>query len=76
MNADRFATAEAALVQAAAVVALRKQGTSRAATARALGLTDRQVWKVEYALGLSDNSNDAAELQRIHPRSLRLADPP
>jgi len=72
MDAERFAHAEATVTRAAAVIALRKQGVSRGKTAKALNMTPRQVWKVEYAFGLSDNADDAQEFQRIHPRSLRL----
>jgi hypothetical protein len=63
MDAERFAAAEAALTQTAAAISMRKRGTSRSSTTQALGITDRQVWKVEYVFGLSNNSDDAKEMQ-------------
>jgi hypothetical protein len=72
MSLEKFAVAEAALAQAAAAVTMRKRGLSRQETANALGVTGRHVWKIEYLLGLSVNSDEALRAQKIHPKSLKL----
>ena len=51
---------------------MRRRGVTRAATAKALGVTGRHVWKIEYLLGLATNSDEALRAQKIHPKSLKL----
>jgi len=68
---ERLEIAEQALTLAAAVVAMRRRGLPRAKIAETLGLSGRQVWVIEYSLGLTNNADD--KMAGVHPRTMRIA---
>jgi hypothetical protein len=59
LDEQRIALAESALSTAGAVIALHRAGQSRPKIASALDLTEAGVWRIQYAFGLADNTDEA-----------------
>jgi len=72
MDEPRIAIAEHALGTAAAVIALHRAGHARARIASTLGLTESGVWRIQYAFGLTDNTDESVK-RHHNPSWLRVS---
>lgn len=67
MTEQDLQVAEGALAKAHEILELRRAGLSRTAAARRVGLSGNAAWRVEYVLGLTNNSHDALTRQGARP---------